>query len=348
MINIIIPAYNAHSTIDRCLASILIQSYKDFDVTIVNDGGDSYSDTISRYKKLIKVREISSTDKVNRGAGYARQFGLDHTNGEFVMFMDADDVLYTPYALQSLYDGIIARPTFAVSAGRFIEECEYNDETILHQEDMVWVFGKLYKRAFLNAYNIRFCPGSRWNEDNGFNCCVRLCSNDNAQINFLTDVVYCWTNQPNSITKNDTYAYGKSFVGNIENMLWAIKHAKKIGIPEDRINQFALETFFSQYQYMMEVYGRDKRFLHQNWEWMQVFYDIAIRPIKDTITEDVITMYYSYTMSRAYSNGYMNEIVPIIGIYDFINILDVKQEFEYDENDQSDYFPSDSSWLVVR
>lgn len=348
MINIIIPAYNAHTTIDRCISSIVMQSFKDYDITIVNDGGKSYLDIIARYKDMIKIREISNSNKVNRGAGYARQFGLNHTSGEFVMFMDADDVLYTPYALQSLYDGLVLRPTFAVCAGRFIEESAENSDVILHQEDMVWVFGKLYKREFLNKYNIRFCPGSRWNEDNGFNCCVRLCSNDNAQINFISEIVYCWTNQPNSITKDDSYAYGKSFVGNIENMLWAITLAKNTGVPTENVNNFALETFFSQYQYMMEVYERDTRFLRQNWEWMQVFYDIAIRPIKDSLTKETISMYYAYTMSRAYENGYMDGIVPVIGIYDFINLLDSKQEFEYDEDDQSHYFPSDSAWLVVK
>lgn len=348
MINIIIPAYNAHATIDRCIASILMQSFKDYDVTIVNDGGNSYIDTIARYKDMIKIREISHSDKTNRGAGFARQFGFDHTKDEFVMFIDADDVLYSPYALQTLYDGLTLRSTFAVCAGRFIEESENGNDVILHQEDMVWVFGKLYKREFLNQFNIKFCPGSRWNEDNGFNSCVRLCSNDYAQINFISDIVYCWTNQPNSITKDNTYAYGKSFVGNIENMLWAISTARRNNIAVEQINQFALETFFSQYQYMMEVYANDKRFLHQNWEWMQVYYDTVIKPIKDTITDETISMYYSYTMSRAYDNGYMDGIVPIIGIYDFINLLDSKQEFEYDESDESHYFPSNSAWLVIK
>ena len=211
MVNIIIPAYNAHSTIERCIASILMQTFNDYDVTIVNDGGNSYLNIIEKYKDTMKIREISNPDKTNRGAGYARQFGLDNTNGEFVMFIDADDVLYTPFALQSLYNGLTMNPDFAVCAGRFVEETDDFSNFVLHQEDMVWMFGKLYRRNYLRQFGIRFCPGSRWNEDNGFNSCIRLCSNDNAKVNFISDIVYCWTNNPNSITKDNTYAYGKSF-----------------------------------------------------------------------------------------------------------------------------------------
>lgn len=348
MINIIIPAYNAHATIDRCIASILTQSYKDYNVTIVNDGGKSYSDVVSRYENVMKIREICHRDNANRGAGYSRQLGLDHTNGEFVMFMDADDVLYSPYALEQLYIGITCNPIFVVCSGRFIEETDDRTNVVLHQEDMVWVFGKLYKRDFIDKFNIRFCPNSRWNEDHGFNSAVKLCLNDNAQINFITDIVYSWTNQPHSITKDDTYAYGKSFVGNIENLLWAISIAKRNNICEEHINQFAIESLFSIYQYLLEAYSNDKRFLHQNWEWLQEYYNSAIRPIKHTITDDTISMFYSYTMERSYENGSMNGIVPFIGIYDFINKLDSKQTIDYDVDDQSSYFPIDSAWLVIK
>ena len=79
-----------------------------------------------------------------------------------------------------------------------------------------------------------------------------------------------------------------------------------------------------------------------------LYYDIAIRPIRNTITDEVISMYYSYTMSNAYENGSMNTIVPFIGIYDFMNKLDKKELIEYIENDESDYFPANSAWIVIR
>lgn len=345
MIDIIIPAYNAHKTLGRCLASILSQSFEDYQVTVVTDGGEFHTNVIEKFKPLMKIREIYNQDRLNRGAGYARQFGLDHTNGEFVMFMDADDVLYTPYALHSLYNGIMIKPIFSVCVGQFIEEVNGSTDFILHQNDMVWMFGKLYKREFLKQFNIRFCPGSRWEEDHGFNTCVKLNVNDYAQINFITDIVYSWRKNENSITSDDTYRFGKCFVGNVENMMWAISNARQNPVSETQISQFAVETLLSLYQYLLELYANDKRFLRQAWEWLQMYYDDAIRPIEDQLTDEVIAMFYSYIMKNAYGNGELNNIIPFITIHDFIKRLREKEEIDYIEDDMSDYFPSDSAWM---
>ena len=67
MIDIIIPCYNSHKTIDRCLASIVTQN-KECTVTLVNDGGENYSDIIKRYP--LNIREIGYNE--NKGVGYAR------------------------------------------------------------------------------------------------------------------------------------------------------------------------------------------------------------------------------------------------------------------------------------
>ena len=56
MIDIIIPAYNAHETIDRCISSIVSQVERDIKVTIVNDAGEDYHKTIERYKKELEAK----------------------------------------------------------------------------------------------------------------------------------------------------------------------------------------------------------------------------------------------------------------------------------------------------
>jgi hypothetical protein len=81
-----------------------------------------------------------------------------------------------------------------------------------HEYDQIWMFGKMYRRSFIDKYNIRFHPTSRANEDNGFNTIIRLCSNENEQINFIPDHVYYWHENLKSITRNNDcqYTYGSS------------------------------------------------------------------------------------------------------------------------------------------
>lgn len=345
MIDIIIPAYNAHETIERCIASIITQVYKDYKVTIVNDGGNDYHSLIDKYKEMINIREINYIG--NKGPGYARQYGFDNTSEEFVTFIDADDTFYGPFALKYLMIGISMDRGYSVCVGNFIEENVVGD--IIHNEDMIWMFGKLYRRDYISKYNIRFCPGSRWNEDNGFNTCVRLCANEKEQINFISDIVYCWHEQPNSITRVDNcrYTYDKSFVGYVENMIWAIKRSTKYQIKE-MIDQWSLNTLLNIYQYFIEAYGRDRRFLRQTWAWIQVYFDQIILPIHDQFDYSTIASLYTDVMTNAYVRGSMAGIIPAMTLNDFLYRLENHVELECEDEDFSDYFPNDSAWLVLR
>ena len=346
MIDIIIPAYNAHETIDRCIASILTQTERDFAVTIVNDGGKNYEDVINRYKDLIKIREIGYAD--NRGPGMARQYGYDNTSSEFVTFMDADDTFYGAFALSTLLAGIKEDVKIGVCVGSFIEENEVG--MIPHEHDMIWMFGKMYRRSFINYCGIRFCPGSRWNEDNGWNTCVRLFANERGGINFIDDVVYCWHSNPNSITRKDDcrYSYDKSFVGYVENMLWAITHVKKYEECAKNVRDWTLLSCINIYQYLVEMYSRDRRFLKQAWAWTQVFYDKAIAPIQSDFEFEEISAVYTDVMYSAYERGAMAGVIPFMTFAEFLYKLENKLELEYDEEDISEYYPSDSAWLVIR
>lgn len=346
MIDIIIPAYNAHETLDKCLASLVIQTVQDFRVTVVNDGGIGYSDIINRYKDLINISEISYNQ--NRGAGYARQYGLDNTHNEFVIFVDADDTLYGCFALKYLIQSITSDKNCVVCSGTFVEENTI--ENTIHNNDMVWLFGKIYRRSYIEKYNIRFCPMSRWNEDNGFNTCVKLCLNDSEYIKYIQDVVYCWQENPLSITRLDNYryTYDKSFVGYIENMLWAISTSKEYQKEENIINEYSLHTFMNIYQYFLECCEKDRRFLKQAWSWIQIYFEKAILPNYKNYSYELISETYSDVMANAYNRGSMYKVVPCITLNNFLYMLENKLDFQYSDNDISDYYPSDSVWLVTK
>lgn len=90
LISVIIPCYNAESTLEKCLNSVLNQDYENFEVIIINDGStDSTSKIIEDFK--IKNTRISAYYQSNSGVSKARNFGISKSKGDYICFVDSDD-----------------------------------------------------------------------------------------------------------------------------------------------------------------------------------------------------------------------------------------------------------------
>lgn len=91
-VSIVIPAYNSSKYIGRCMESILEQTYKDYEVIIIDDG--SSDDTLRVCNRIAEKDErISVLHTENYGAGAARKTGVSMAKGEWVMFVDSDDTV---------------------------------------------------------------------------------------------------------------------------------------------------------------------------------------------------------------------------------------------------------------
>lgn len=91
-ISIIIAAYNAENTIEKTLNSLLSQTYKNFEIIIVDDGStDKTSDIVLKYQE--KDKRIKIINQKNNGPYKAREVGVSHSKGEYITFIDADDLL---------------------------------------------------------------------------------------------------------------------------------------------------------------------------------------------------------------------------------------------------------------
>lgn len=88
MISIIIPLYNKEGTIIRTLSSILSQEYDDYEVIIVDDGS---TDNGLEIVKSLQSEKIIIICQTNKGPSAARNSGVRHAKGEWIVFMDADD-----------------------------------------------------------------------------------------------------------------------------------------------------------------------------------------------------------------------------------------------------------------
>ena len=104
MISIVIPAYNAAATVGRCLDSLLAQTYRDFELIVVDDGStDSTAQIISAYAE--RDSRIRLIRQENAGVSAARNVGLDAARGDLIGFTDSDDAISPEFleALLSLY-----------------------------------------------------------------------------------------------------------------------------------------------------------------------------------------------------------------------------------------------------
>lgn len=90
LISVIVPVYNAEKYISKCIDSILSQTFKDFELILINDGSTDNSDLICGKYASIDNR-VKVFHKQNGGAGSARNLGVQKAVGDWIMFVDADD-----------------------------------------------------------------------------------------------------------------------------------------------------------------------------------------------------------------------------------------------------------------
>lgn len=100
MVSIIIPLYNGAQTIKRTLDSIKSQTYKQFEIIIVNDGStDDGPRIVENYKKENDHLDITLVNKENNGVSSARNAGMKVSKGDFIAFLDSDD-MWLPMKLE--------------------------------------------------------------------------------------------------------------------------------------------------------------------------------------------------------------------------------------------------------
>ena len=334
-IDVIIPAYNvADNILFRCLASIACQDIvSELKVTIVDDAStkQNYKEVIKSFENVMEVDLLRY--EINGGPGVARQYGLSHTDNGYVTFIDADDTFNGSMALKTLRMGIeMNNGLYQMCVGAFdeIHEMDMPDGQAIvlpHEGDMVWMFGKLYRRSFIDKYNIHFHESSRANEDNGFNTMIRLLTNEQEQINFIPAHVYYWHENPNSITRiNDCqYSYGSSerdsFYGYTENMIFAIKEAKKRNPYNGMITMWSVMCMVNLYEYYIECVARAEKHAEKNFGWCKWYYDEIYQPIENTITPEILAQHYSDVMKNAYMGDKLAGIIPCMSIYEFLEKL---------------------------
>ena len=208
-VSVIVPVYNAEKHIDKCINSLINQSYGNLEIILVNDG--SSDNSLNKLKNYMNNdNRIKVFNQKNKGAGSARNTGLKKSSGDFVTFLDADDC-FAVDAIKNMLS-VAEENTDIIIGGIRIYSTNMQIICKSIPSQNVWsefkytaTAFKLYKRKFLVKnnilYNSYFC-----NEDLMF-CLTAYSKTKNIKV--------CST--------DDYYNYK-----NIESVTYSMKQNKKI------------------------------------------------------------------------------------------------------------------------
>ena len=215
--SVIVPVYNVEKYIEKCLNSILNQTYKDFEIIIVNDGSPDNSQSIvdkyvKNYPEIIK-----SYIKENGGLSDARNFGVKKANGDYLVFVDSDDYINSEL-LEKLNEEIEKYPDIDIVGYDFnIIDNDYNyvetinkpyfsnlngevaiQKLILGKKYFEPAWGFIYRLSFWKENHFEY-PKGKLHEDLGLTLEVILKAQKVSTINYSG---YCYYQSDNSITRN--------------------------------------------------------------------------------------------------------------------------------------------------
>ncbi len=246
MIDVIIPAYNAHDTIRNTLRSLSIQRLaKELCVLIIDDGSErDYAEEVAHFRKDFKsMRQIVLSE--NHGVGYCRQLGLKQTRNPHIYFIDSDDLMVSPYTFNYFLQRAFENTDYALIYGNVAQEFYPNNsvgglksfqngEVSIYTHpsgNTLFLHGKMYSRKFIDYHKLKFAE-LRSNEDLAFNAQVFTLAQD-SEIIHLPIVAVTTLCNGNSITRSEN-STRKYLLGSVieihdgyESMLHAFNTIKK-------------------------------------------------------------------------------------------------------------------------
>lgn len=222
-ISVVVPVYNVEKYLKECIDSIINQTLEDIEIICVNDGStDSSLEILNDYAK--KDSRIIVINKSNSGYGHTMNMGLNAASGEYIGIIESDDfadknMFEDLYKLAKEYEADIvkgdwynywsknkfARKNNRISSAKTLKLTNSKqDKSLLRINPSVW--SAIYKKEFLNKYNIRFLetPGASY-QDLAFSFKIFAL----AERVILTDKAYLYYRQDNmnSSVKSKTKVY---------------------------------------------------------------------------------------------------------------------------------------------
>ena len=241
-ISVIIPVRNAEKYIEKAVRSVMDQSYTDWEIFLIESGSEDAS--LEVCKKLAgKEQKIQVIEEENRGIGSARNTGLRSAAGEYIVFIDADDHLPDQDVFQryinitkQIETDIIVSNYVRLWNGKILPAAEHDLFSIYSPDSeefrfrgffsigtLSYVWGKLYRKSFLEENNIVFSD-FEYAEDKLFNMQCYICG---ARYAFRKECGYVYRKNDNSVSFQYHKDSNKCWIGIAEALKQWIEKQKK-------------------------------------------------------------------------------------------------------------------------
>ena len=217
LISVVVPCHNSQNFLSNCLKSLDAQIYQNAEFLMVDDGStdETFNILTNHAKGNPKFKVLQSN---GAGVSTARNVGIENAKGEFITFLDSDD-MFSPYHLQLLYENVNncgadtavidyikvpegkAYETYKFSVPEDVPTEEFDNKAALEEflaqlkfEFSVW--NKMYSSKVIREHNVRFLDGCRYNEDSLFNYKYFKHAQKTVLIHWLT---YLYVQRKNSL-----------------------------------------------------------------------------------------------------------------------------------------------------
>lgn len=212
MASVIIPCYNAATTLPRTIDSLRQQTFKDFEVILIDDG--SQDSTLEVANRIVRESGLKARfeSQQNAGVSAARNHGIELAGGKYLCFLDADDVYQRRFLERAIgvcetlkADTVLTyqdrdldkvmRDAGAVTLDPLVSSMDAFMEHFMYHKENIHFGGLLYRRDIVNRGNLRFTEGTRYGEDLEF--AWKYMVNCESGV-ILHDKMYGYDNNPSS------------------------------------------------------------------------------------------------------------------------------------------------------
>ncbi|MCR5202251.1 MAG: glycosyltransferase family 2 protein [Lachnospiraceae bacterium] len=328
-ISLIVPVYNPGKAVLRCLKSIRKQTFKEFELILIDDGStddshkiiEAFLDKDQEFKQ--KVRFIR---KSNEGVAKTRNRGIDQALGEYVMFMDQDDFLRKDYLEHYYneinntdYDYVVGGYLRVDSKGKIIKKIELKNGEF-SQFIVTAPWAHIYRRSFIIKHNVRFLS-SPIGEDVYFNL-ILSCYNGKVKITDYTG--YRWFFNENSVSNSKQNTINDevdifAFLDAVYSRILDIRAEENININDNLIEYYLLRYvcwYFlftvrgSKKEKISEVYDRVMKWLSARFPLLLENPYIGLKMPKGELVTYHASVYGFYKMLRL---GMLKKVLVALG-----------------------------------
>ena len=284
--SIIIPVYNVEKYIKKCLDSVFNQTYKDYEVIVVNDG------TKDNSMDIVKDYDVIVINQKNQGLSAARNNGLKKAKGEYILFLDSDDYIEKDL-LKELDKSISNKPdvvrfqiqeVYEDKINKFEEEPFSNKDGVeafsiiskYHFVENAWTY--LYRKKYLQDNNFTFKEATI-HEDFGL---IPLVIIKAKIVNSISYIGYNYVQRDGSIMSQKNYEKTKKKVNDFYNhYLFLIEEIDKTNLDSKVFKSFISNSLILK---ICELEGNDykeyKRLLKEQKVYENILADTLSRKIK--------------------------------------------------------------------